>query len=174
VLSIRTNRWLIGASALGYFFFAGVRTFGLVFVRGHLALSQPSATAVLSLAGLGSLAGVLIAGRLADGLIRRGTLNARVLVGAISFLAAAALLVPAMLVSSVGATIVVLFIAGAMLSAPNPPLDAARLDIVPAQLWGRTQAVRTLLRQTAQTAAPRSSLACWQTPLAAASRQDRE
>jgi hypothetical protein len=33
-------------------------------------------------------------------------------------------------------------------------LDAARLDIMPSRLWGRAEGVRTLLRQTAQGAAP--------------------
>jgi hypothetical protein len=41
-----------------------------------------------------------------------------------------------------------------MLSAPNPPLDAARLDIMPAQLWGRAEGVRTFIRQSAQAGAP--------------------
>jgi MFS family permease len=154
VLSITTNRWLIVASALGYFFFAGMRTFALVFVRGHFSLGQPTATAVLFVAGLGSLAGVLLAGRVADRLVRRGKLDARVLVGAIAYLAAAGLLVPSLLVSEVVVAVPLLALAAAALSAPNPPLDAARLDIVPARLWGRAEGVRTLLRQTAQAGAP--------------------
>src|SRR5207253_8681918 len=34
------------------------------------------------------------------------------------------------------------------------PLDAARLDIMPALLWGRAESVRTLLRSLAQALAP--------------------
>jgi hypothetical protein len=45
-------------------------------------------------------------------------------------------------------------LAGGAVAAPNPPLDAARLDIMPARLWGRAEGVRTLLRQVAQGAAP--------------------
>jgi hypothetical protein len=41
-----------------------------------------------------------------------------------------------------------------MLSAQNPPIDAARLDIVPALLWGRAEATRTVLRSLAQSLAP--------------------
>src|SRR6187200_3598143 len=40
------------------------------------------------------------------------------------------------------------------LAAQNPPLDAARLDIVPALLWGRAEGVRTFLRTVAQAFAP--------------------
>jgi MFS family permease len=154
VLRIRTNRWLIAASAVGYFFFAGMRTFGVVFVRAHFALSQTAATAILFIAGLGSLAGVLIAGRLADRLISRGALTGRVLVGAAAYVLAAALLLPALLVGSVAIALALLVLAGAALAAPNPPLDAARLDIMPSRLWGRAEGVRSLLRQTAQAGAP--------------------
>ncbi len=154
VLSIRTNRWLIAASAIGYFFFAGLRTFALVFVRGHFSLSQPTATALLVLAGFGSLAGVLLAGRLADRMIRHGRLNARIVVGAACYLAAAALLLPSLLVPTLVVAAPLLALSAAALSAPNPPLDAARLDIVPARLWGRAEGVRTVLRQIAQAGAP--------------------
>jgi hypothetical protein len=40
------------------------------------------------------------------------------------------------------------------LSAQNPPIDAARLDIMPAPLWGRAESIRTVLRSFAQAAAP--------------------
>jgi MFS family permease len=154
VLSIRTNRWLIAASSVGYFFFAGLRTFALVFVRGQFSVGQATATLILFLAGVGSLAGVLVSGRVADRLIRRGRLGARVLLPAIFYIAAALVLVPALLVNTLLLAIPLLMLAGAGLSAPNPALDAARLDIVPGQLWGRAEGVRTLMRQTAQALAP--------------------
>jgi MFS family permease len=154
VLSIRTNRWLIAASAIGYFFFAGLRTFALVFVRGQFSLSQPAATLILFLAGLGSLVAVLVSGRLADRLIRRGTLDARLLVAAISYLTAAVVLLPSVLVTTIAIAAPLFVVGAAALAAPNPPLDAARLDLMPARLWGRAEGVRTLLRQTAQAGAP--------------------
>ena len=42
----------------------------------------------------------------------------------------------------------------ALLSAANPPLDAARLDIMPPGLWGRAESIRTVLRSLAQAIAP--------------------
>ncbi len=154
VLSIPTNRWLIAASAIGYFFFAGLRTFGLVFARGHFALGQASATLFLFFAGLGSLAGVLLSGRVADWLISRGHLSARVLVGAVAYVLAALVLVPALLLTSIGLAVFPLMLGAAALAAPNPPLDAARLDVMPSRMWGRAEGVRTCLRQLAQGAAP--------------------
>jgi hypothetical protein len=47
------------------------------------------------------------------------------------------------------------FTAGAAgLAAANPPLDAARLDIVPSGLWGRAESLRTVLRLAAEAVAP--------------------
>jgi MFS family permease len=40
------------------------------------------------------------------------------------------------------------------LGMQNPPLDAARLDIMPPLLWGRAEAVRTALRSLAMALAP--------------------
>lgn len=154
VLRIPTNCWLIAAAAVGYFFFAGMRTFALVFVRGHLDLGQSTATVVLFIAGIGSLAGVLVSGRLADGLIQRGRIDARVQVGAVSYLAACLFLAPALLLGALPLALPLLVVAAAALAAPNPPLDAARLDIIPSGLWGRAEGIRTLLRQSAQAAAP--------------------
>jgi predicted MFS family arabinose efflux permease len=154
VLSIQTNRWLIIAAAVGYFFFGGMRTFALVFARGHFSLGQGAATAMLFCVGLGAVAGQLIAGRVADRLIRRGRLNARITVGAVCYLAAVVVLIPGLIPRTLAISFPFLVLGAAGFSAPNPSLDAARLDIMPAGLWGRAEGVRTLLRQTAQAAAP--------------------
>ena len=42
----------------------------------------------------------------------------------------------------------------ALISAANPPLDAARLDIMPAGLWGRAESTRTVARSLIQAVAP--------------------
>ena len=47
-----------------------------------------------------------------------------------------------------------LVFAALAVSAQNPPLDAARLDIMPPLLWGRAEAVRTMLRSLAMALAP--------------------
>jgi MFS family permease len=154
VLSITTNRWLIAASAVGYFFFSGIRTFAVVFVRGHFAVGQTTATLMLFIAGLGALGGVLVSGRLADRLIREGRLTARIVVPAACYILAAIAFLPTLLLSAAAIALPLLALAGAGAAAANPPLDAARLDIMPAKLWGRAEGVRTLIRQTTQAAAP--------------------
>ena len=86
--------------------------------------------------------------------LRRGYFEARILVPAVANLAAAGLLVPGLLSGHLGSA-VWFFVAGAgFISAANPPLDAARLDIMPAGLWGRAESIRTFLRSLAQALAP--------------------
>jgi MFS family permease len=154
ILSIPTNLTMIISSALGYFFFAGLSTFAVLFVRGHYHTNQATATGVLGLLVLGALAGVLISGRLTDYLLRRGLLNARIWVPAVAYLGAAALLVPGLISTKLSSAIWFDVGGAALLSAANPPLDAARLDIMPAGLWGRAESIRTLLRTLGQALAP--------------------
>lgn len=154
VLRVRTNVILIVASALGYFYLTGVETFGLVYFRHHYGLGQAIATLLLGVLGLGALVGVLVGGRLADGLIRGGNVNARISVGGASFIVAAALFLPALLAGGLVATMPFFILASVAFAARNPALDAARLDIMHHRLWGRAEAVRTFLRRLVVATAP--------------------
>lgn len=154
VLSVPTNTLLIISSSLGYFFFAGLQTFALVFVRGHYHASQGTATLVLGLLVLGALAGTLISGPLSDLLTRHGRFEARVWVPSVCYLGATAVLIPGLLAGSLGSALWFDVAGSALISAANPPLDAARLDIMPSGLWGRAESTRTFLRSLAQALAP--------------------
>lgn len=63
VLRIRTNVVLILASAGGYFFLAGVQTFGVEFVTPQYGIDQALGTLVLLVVGIGGVAGVLAGAR---------------------------------------------------------------------------------------------------------------
>jgi MFS family permease len=154
ILSVPTNVLMIISSSLGYFFFAGLSTFALLFVRGHYHASQAEAQLVLALLVGGALVGTLVSGRVTDLMVQRGYLEARVWVPAVCYLGAAGLLVPG--IASSHLTPAVWFDVGgaALLSAANPPLDAARLDIMPSGLWGRAESTRTVFRSLAQAVAP--------------------
>jgi MFS family permease len=117
-------------------------------------VSQTAASGLIGLVAVGSVLGVLVGGRMADRRMHQGHLSARVTLAAVFYLLAVALLVAA-LISPLLIAAMPFFIAGAgAVSAANPPLDAARLDVVPARLWGRAEGVRTMLRQTATALAP--------------------
>ncbi len=154
VLKIRTNIFLIASSACGYYFLAGVQTFGSEFAKQQYGINQALANLLLLVIGIGAVGGVLAGGAAGDALLRRGRLNGRITTAAVTAALTVILFVPALLTRSVVTAVPYLMLAVLMLSAQNPPLDAARLDIMPPLLWGRAEAVRTLLRSLAQALAP--------------------
>src|SRR6266545_2692537 len=133
------------ASAGGYYFLSGVQTFGVEFVTKQYGIAQALSTLVLLAVGAAGVIGVLVGGGLGDFLLHRGFLNGRILVSAIAATAAVILFLPALPYISLAAL---------SLSAQNPPINAARLDIVHPLLWGRAEGIRTALRTLAQATAP--------------------
>jgi MFS family permease len=154
IMSIRTNVAMIVSSALCYFYLAGIQTFGAELVHQQYGLNQALANALMLALGAGAVIGVLLGGRIGDALLRRGMLNGRLLVAAISAAMAAGCFVPALLTHHPMRALPYLVLASFGLSAQNPPLNAARLDTMPAALWGRAEGVRTFLRTAAQALAP--------------------
>ncbi|WP_328661059.1 MFS transporter [Streptomyces sp. NBC_00334] len=154
ILRVRTNLVLIVASALGYFFFAGLRSFATLFATHQYGVSTSVAGTLVLVVGLGALVGVLLGGRVADRLLDRDRVNARVLVPTVCLLALPVPAAPAFHSTSLLVALPLLIGATALLGAANPPLDAARLDIIHPSLWGRAEGVRTMLRTLGEAAAP--------------------
>jgi predicted MFS family arabinose efflux permease len=154
VLRVRTNLVIIVASSLGYFFFTGMRSFVVIFATSHYDVAQSVASSLILVIGLGALAGVFLGGRLADRLLRRGLLTARLVVPGICLLAVPLMLGPGFALPSIAMALPLLTLGGGLLAAANPPLDAARLDVVHAAVWGRAEAVRTAARMLCEAAAP--------------------
>jgi len=100
VLSIHTNVVLIVASALGYFFYSGLQTFAVVFLRDRFSIGQSLASTLLVVLGSGAIVGVLATGRIGDALLARHHIAARPIIAGVSFLIAAALFLPALLTTS--------------------------------------------------------------------------
>ena len=154
LLRIPTYRLIVIASALGYFFFAGVRAFAMIFIASQYGLSPGSASALVFLVGGGALVGVIASGRISKCLFARGWLDARVVVPGVALLLAAALTAPAIWTRSPVIGFAFLTFSSGFLAAANPPMDAARLDIVHARLWGRAEAGRMALRGLLEGVAP--------------------
>ena len=125
LLSIKTNVILIVAGACGYYFLAGVQTFGVEFVRQQYGVGQVLANLLMILIGAGALIGVLVSGNLADSLLRRGRPSSRILVSAVAAVVTTGVFIPALLTRSVLMSLPYLVIAAFALSAQNPPIDAA-------------------------------------------------
>jgi MFS family permease len=154
VLRVRSNVMLIIASALGYFFFSGLETFALIYLEGHYRINEGEATFLVVLVGGAAVVGTIVGGRVSDTLVHRHRVDGRLVVGAVAYLVAAIALAPALISSVVLVSLPLFLVAGVALAAPNPGLDAARLDIMPSLLWGRAEAVRSLLRSLLQAFAP--------------------
>lgn len=154
VLRIRTNAVLIVASSMGYLFFAGVETFAVLLLRSRYGLSQSAASSLLILVGLGAVGGAILSGRLADRFLRRGVVNARVVTGAIGYLAAAVIFMPALGSSVLIASMPLFVLGAAALATPGPALNAARLDVMHPRLWGRAEGVRTVAQMSALAVGP--------------------
>lgn len=154
VLRVRTNVLLIVSSALGYFFFAGLKTFAVIFARGQYGISESIATLLSVVVGAFAIIGIIGAGRLADRELHRGKLTARLVVAGVGYIAAAVLFIPAVLTHRVAIALPLILLATVALAGPNAPGDAARLDVVPSRMWGRTEAIRTFLRTLLEAFAP--------------------
>ncbi|HET9061241.1 MAG TPA: MFS transporter [Acidimicrobiales bacterium] len=154
VMAVRTNVALIVSGACGYYFLAGIETFGVEFVSGQYRISVVVANLLLIVVGGGAAIGILVAGPTGDRLLRRGHLRSRPMVAAVFATLALGFLIPALLTRNALTALPFIAVAAAGLSGQNPPIDAARLDIVPAWLWGRAEGVRTFVRTAAQALAP--------------------
>jgi MFS family permease len=154
VLRVRTNVVLIISSACAYFFMTGVQTFGLEFVSTQYGVSTVLANLLMLVVGVGAVLGVIVGGFGGDALVRRGWISGRMLVAGVAATGTACLFLPPLLTHSPMTALPYITGAAFCLTAQNPTLDAARLDIMPPRLWGRAEGVRTLLRAGAQSVAP--------------------
>lgn len=154
VLKVRSNLLLIISSSFGYFYLAGVQTFGVEFAKEQYHVAQSVATTLLLVLGVGAVIGTLTAGRVSDLLLGRGYINSRILVTGGLATVATALFLPAFLTHASSSAVPYLMVAALGLAGQNPPIDAARLDILPSYLWGRAEGLRTGLRTGAQALAP--------------------
>lgn len=154
VLRVRTNVLLIISSCLGYFFFSGLKTFAVLFARGRYGISQSVASLLAVVVGAAAVAGIVSAGYLADRLLARGRLTARLIVAAAGYLSAALFFLPAFFSTDLAVSLPLVLIGAAAVAAPNSPGDAARLDVVPSRMWGRTEAIRTFIKTMLEAVAP--------------------
>ena len=154
VFHVRTVMMIVAASVLGDVFFTALQVFGVLYLVEQFGISVSEASILIPLVGVGGFVGVVAGGRFGDVLIEHGVLNGRLHIGAWSYLAAAIVLVPVFLVTSLAVALPFLVVAGALLTAPIAPLEAARLDVVHPQLRGRAESARMVARVAAQAVAP--------------------
>jgi predicted MFS family arabinose efflux permease len=146
VLRVPTNVVIIVASSIGTMFLTAVQTFGVLFAVHEYGVTRGQAVILLPIVGVGAFAGTLAGGRLGDQMMQRGWVSGRIWVAIFGYVLACAALFPALLTRSLPTALPFLVVAGGGLGLANPTLDAARLDIVHPQLWGRAESIRSVLR----------------------------
>jgi MFS family permease len=131
----------------------GLSFWGVTFFERVHHLGPAFAGLLTTVLGAGSAIGILTGGFLADRLLRRGHVNARVYVVAAGSIAASLVLAPAFASTSLWLSAPLIFIGGIMLTLPIAPAEALLTDVVPQQLRGRGAMVRQIVR-TASYAGP--------------------
>lgn len=154
LLRLPTYGLLIAASALAYYFFAGVRTFSMIYFPQHYGLHRTTVSFLVIIMGLCALAGVVAGGRISERLLRRGQITARIIVPACGLFISIPFLGVGIWTHRAWLAVLMLSVGGASLASALAPLDAARLDIVPAAMWGRGEAGRMSLRLMLEGGAP--------------------
>lgn len=141
------SMWLaVFALTLSNFLLAGLQFWGVEFFKREHGLSAGRAGVFTGLFGLGAAAGVVAGGFVSDRYLRRGVLNARILVVSVSSVAAALTLAPAFLLSNLAAATPLFVIGGLCLTMPVAPGEAMMNDVVVAPLRGRAGSVRSVCR----------------------------
>lgn len=154
LLKIPSNVALIISSALGYFFFAGLKLYGTQFIGQQFDLANVVVSLVFPLLGVGAILGLLFGGRIGDWLVSKGKFSGRMVVGASGYLLVPVILPIVLISGSFVLAFPILILVAAGLAWPNPALDSARLDVVEHRLWGRAESLRTVLKTGAEALAP--------------------
>jgi len=112
----------------------------MTFIKAGMMVSLPYIAAAV---------GVVLGGFVADRLLRRGIVNARIYVCVVASLVATALFVPGFASHNIVVTAVLFVIGGVFLTLPVAPADALLADVVVAELRGRAAALRSVVRSAA-------------------------
>ncbi|MFE1015218.1 hypothetical protein ACFW4M_28535 [Streptomyces sp. NPDC058794] len=132
VLRIPTVLIMITASSLGYFFCAGVRTFGVLFATQQYGIPRSAASAMAIVIGAGGIIGLYLGGHGAARLLGADNLNGRILVPLVWLLVSPLILAPALLATSPLTAVPLLFLGGITVTA------ATHRWMTPASMWSHS------------------------------------
>jgi len=124
---------------------------GIPYFKRIHHMSTGGASAVAGALGVGSAAGILLGGYIADRLLRRGVLNARPYVAATSAVLSVAFLTPAWAIRDLHVTAPLFVLGSGFLTAAIPPTEAMLADVVMADMRGRAATIRSIGRVLSNT-----------------------
>jgi len=143
---IRSMWFALLAITISSLMLNGLQVWAVEFFKRVHGLSAAQAGVFTTIFGLGAAVGVMGGGFLADNLLRRGILNARVYVVAFSSMAAAAVLLPGFLTRNLAVAGAFMTLGGLLLTLPIAPGEAMMNDVIVAQLRGRAATARSIVR----------------------------
>jgi MFS family permease len=146
VVRIRSMWFGVLALTISQSLLNGLGFWGVEYFKRVFGLSASEAGGFAVLFGVGAAFGVVGGGFVADRILRRGIVNARVYVVAFSSMAATAVFLPAFISTSLAVTLPLFVIGGLFLTLPLAPADAMLSDVVVAPLRGRASAMRSVVR----------------------------
>jgi predicted MFS family arabinose efflux permease len=128
--------WRLAAIGIGVtqIFLTGLAVWGPSYFKRTFHLTSTEVSGLAPLIGVGTFAGLIGGGFLADRLLRRGMLRARVHVSAWGYLAGAVVLAAALLTTQLSVAAPLLFVGAAITSLPQGPQFALLLDVTPVAL----------------------------------------
>jgi predicted MFS family arabinose efflux permease len=154
LVRIRSMWFGLMALTISQFFSGALAYWGIEFFKRAFDLNAKLAGAFAPVIGAGAVVGLLLGGEVADRLLARGDVNARVHVVAVASVLASVFLLPAFLSSSLPVAAVCLFFGSLFLTMPVAPAEAVVTDVVPGELRGRAAAVRSVVRALAALSPP--------------------
>jgi predicted MFS family arabinose efflux permease len=154
LLGIRSMWFGLLALTISSFFLTALSAWGIEFFKRTYDMSAARAGAFAPVIGAGAALGIFTGGEVADRLLARGIVNARVYVSSVASVLATLFLLPAFLTSSLVVCCVLLFLGCFCLTVPVAPGEALVSDVVPGELRGRASAIRSVVRALAALSAP--------------------
>jgi MFS transporter, Spinster family, sphingosine-1-phosphate transporter len=126
----------------------GIQTWGLAYFKRTFGMSATEAGALAPILGIGAFAGVLGGGYLADRLLAKGMLRARLHVTVAGFAGAGLVYVLAFSTTNVWIAAPLLAVAAALSAIPLGPQFALLMDVTPAPLRSQASAALNVLQAT--------------------------
>ena len=123
----------------------GLGAWGLTYFKRTFHLSSVKAGALAPARGAGAFVGVLVGGFVADWLLARGVLRARVLITGFGFGAAGIIYLVSFTTSRLAVAAPLLAVASALATMPTGPQFAAMMDVTPSPLRSQATAAGNVL-----------------------------
>jgi predicted MFS family arabinose efflux permease len=142
------------SASVGNYYLAGSNLYAVSFAKAHYGVSTAVADIAILVLGAGAVLGIVWGSRLSDRLVALGAPAARLRRCAQAYVVTALAWLPALLVPQLLVALPFLVVGSAALAATLPVLDAVRVDLIPAPMRGRAEAVRTVLRAGVEGLAP--------------------